>query len=283
MNKIILLVISILVVTSLACGFTINLPTIKTTEAKVFEINEPAPSTSEPVIVELKLGAAELTITPDAKSLVEGKVTYNVLDWEPVVERESNRVTISQTTDGVNGLPTKNIRNEWDLALNNNTPIDLRLATGAYKGNIDLSGMTITNLRVEDGAADSTIKFDKPNQTTLERLDYTTGASTVTLLGLGNANIKDMRMTTGAGTYKLDFSGELQQDTDVVIEAGVSTITIIIPEGTKAEVRVNGGLKTVNTRGTWTNDGSTYSTDGSGNTISFDINMNLGTLDLVQE
>ena len=92
-----------------------------------------------------------------------------------------------------------------------------------------------------------------------------------------------MTFTGGAGTYTLDFSGTLKQDASVKIEAGVSTTKIIVPAGMKVVVDVEGGIKTVNTQGTWTANGTSYETEGSGPTLTMNINTNLGTLSLIQE
>ena len=117
----------------------------------------------------------------------------------------------------------------------------------------------------------------------MESFDYNTGASTVELTGLANANFDQLNFTAGAGTYTLDFGGQLQKDANVQIDAGVSAFKIIIPDGIRAEIEVEGEMKDVNTRGTWTVESNTYSTKGSGNVIKIHINMNLGSLELVQE
>ena len=71
---------------------------------------------------------------------------------------------------------------------------------------------------------------------------YSTGASNITLEGLANANCSQFIFRSGAGAYTLDFSGELTRDMMVTIESGVSSITIIVPEGTSAVLTTNGLL-----------------------------------------
>jgi hypothetical protein len=283
MKKELLIVLTILVITSLACSFTVNLPSIETGPDKTFEVNEDLPSDGNSAQVRLEVGAASLSIKPNADALVEGSIVYNVTGWEPMVSRTDDSIVIKQETKGIQGIPSSSIKNDWDLRFNNDVPMDLTINAGAYQGKVELGGLSLTSLRVDDGASDSTVKFSEPNQVRMDVLDYNTGASNITLEGLANANFKQMSFSGGAGNYTLDFSGELQNDSQVEVEAGVSTIKIIIPEGMNAEVHVNGEMKGVNTRGTWTVDGSNYSTEGSGPTLLIDVNMNLGSLDLVQE
>ena len=148
---------------------------------------------------------------------------------------------------------------------------------------MDFSGVPLASLAITDGASDNTVTFNSPNPTVMSELSYTTGASTVTLKGLGNANFEEMTFTGGAGTYILDFTGTLKQDASVKVEAGVSTTKIIVPAGMKVVVDVEGGIKTVNTQGTWTANGTSYETEGTGPTLTMNINTNLGTLSLIQE
>jgi hypothetical protein len=229
MKKELLILITVLVISSLACSFTVNLPSIETGPEKTFEINEEVPSAGDSAQVRLEVGAASLKIEPNAKALVEGSIHYNVVGWEPMVSRTDNSIVIKQETKGIQGIPSSSIKNSWDLKLNNDVPMDLTINAGAYQGKIELGGVSLTSLNVDDGASDSTVKFSEPNPVRMDTLDYNTGASNITLEGLANANFKQMSFSGGAGNYTLDFSGELANDSQVEVEAGVSSIKIYIP------------------------------------------------------
>jgi hypothetical protein len=161
--------------------------------------------------------------------------------------------------------------------------MNLTIDAGAYQGDMDFSGVQLASLAIRDGASENKVQFNTPNPIVMSELEYTTGASTVTLEGLANANFRNMLFNGGAGTYILDFSGTLTQEADVQIEAGVSTIKIIIPAGMKAVIEVEGELKTVNTQGTWTVNDSAYTTDGQGPVLNINVSTNLGILTLIQE
>ena len=49
----------------------------------------------------------------------------------------------------------------------------------------------------------------------MESLTYDTGASSVTITGLADANFKKMEFKGGAGSFTLDFSGQLRTDGSV--------------------------------------------------------------------
>lgn len=283
MKKQLFLAIGILTLSSLACSFTVNLPNVDTIPETTAVIDESVPSGIEDVVLRLDIGAAEVEIGSGAKDLVNGTVTYNVAGWEPKVNWDGDELTIKQETQGIKGLPSTKITNQWDLQLGGSVPTSLIINAGAYSGKIELGGLPLNSLSIEDGASTNTVQFSSPNAIPMESFTYNTGASTITLKNLANANFAEMNFSGGAGSYELDFSGELQRDAEVDIEAGVSTIRIVVPEGTSAEIKVNGEMKNVNTTGTWTVNGSRYSTEGSGPMLEINVNMNLGSLELVRE
>ena len=107
------------------------------------------------------------------------------------------------------------------------------------------------------------------------------------LIGLANANFKSMTFTGGAGSYSLDFSGQLRTSADVKIEAGAGSVHLDIPGTTAAEVTIDGSLNNVSAQGTWTHEGSVYRTQaaqsGGGKKLSITLKVNVGTVNLVAE
>lgn len=285
MKKFIVLIIVVAtILTTMACSFTINVPTIKTGPDQKFEVKEALPTGTDPMDVILKIGAAKIDFSGGAKGLLDGTIVYNVVDWIPTVTRTESTLEVSQgKVSNVGGINVNDIKNEWNLKFSDKAPMNLAIDAGAYSGKMDFTGVPLKSLVIHDGASDNTLSFDAINPVDMSNLEYTTGASTVTMNGLGNANFETMTFAGGAGTYTLDFSGELKHDAQVKIEAGVSTIKVIVPAGMEAVVNVEGGMKNVNTQGTWTVNGSKYTTGGSGATLTINVNTNLGTLTLVQE
>lgn len=276
----IILVIALLALPSLACSITFNLPDrVKTTTTRTFEISENVPVSGETSQLNLEMGSGELEVTGGASKLVEGSVRYNVEKWQPTVDRSGSQVSITQGKDSNIDIPDSNVINEWSLRLGN-TPIDLQVQAGAYKGTLDLSGVPITNLRVSDGASQATVKFDSPNPARMENLTYKTGASQVDLEGLGNANVAEIIFEGGAGSYTLDFSGDLKQDISVRLTAGMSNVRVNVPENANVRVEVGGGLSNVSVTGTWTTNGDLYERSGSGPLITIKVEMGLGNLEL---
>lgn len=283
-RKIIFLVIGILALVSLACSININLPAQPKTGPTLTEnINVPyLPDQQAIADVTLNFGAGKLSLQPGAENaLINGTVTYNVADFKPTVTIDSNNINIEQGNIKLKGIPyiNQNIVNEWDLSLGSR-PISLVINAGAYTGNYELGGLSLHRLEVTDGASDVHMSFSEPNQVEMVAFDYTSGASTVSLTGLGNANITDMTFHSGAGSYTLDFSGQLQRDLNVNVESGVSTVKIIVPQGVTVNLTNDSRLVTVTTAGGWVQQGNDYQLTGTGPAITLDVKMGAGTLQL---
>jgi hypothetical protein len=237
--------------------------------------------------VQVIMGAGKLSLSPGAAGLASGIVRYNVESWKPAVERTESRLTIKQgKQNGLRGLGG-DIVNEWQLQLGN-APMRLTVSAGAYEGSYDLSGLLLQGLTIKDGAAKTQLMFNSPNPGQMERLSYETGASTVTMTGLANANFKTMEFRGGAGSFTLNFSGQLRSDATVRAKAGVGTMRIVVPTATAASVLVEGALNDVSTEGAWTVAGKTYSTPAAGGdtrakALSIVVDMSVGSLKLVTQ
>ena len=282
-TKGLIIVVLVFALVTMACGLQINLPEVnlKTGPTVTDDLFVDLPDSNAVQVVEFSFGAGELKIAPGAeKGLIEGTATYNVPDLKPEITT-GNTVEIKTGDLELNGIPklSGDLKNEWDLKLNSH-PMNLRISAGAYQGRMELGGLSLESLRVSDGAADVELSFSEPNLVMMDNLRYESGASRVALTGLANANFQSMTFRGGAGDYTLDFSGELQQDADVNVDAGVSSVTIIVPEGTNVTVFVGGGLTDVNRSGAWDKQNDEYSLSGSGPIIRIDVSMGAGSLNL---
>ena len=283
-----LAVVAALAAASLACNlnFNFNIPQVKTGPTETLAINEPAPPAGAGVMaVTIEMGAGKLDIQGGAAGLAEGEVRYNVAEWKPTVTRDSKSLTLTKgkANDTIR-LPGQGnaIVNDWALKLGS-TPMALTVNAGAYKGTLALGGLPLRSLTIHDGASNSKVTFDSANPEKMDSLTYETGASTVSLTGLANANAQTIDFTGGAGDYELDFSGKLLQDLTVSVKAGVSSIRLIVPAGIAATVNVTGGLNNVNTDGNWTHTGDIYNQTGEGHSLTIQVDMGVGSLKLVNK
>jgi hypothetical protein len=267
-----------------ACGFYVSLPITLTPGPTVVEqINIPLPAnTSQTVDLSLAFGAGKLMVHPGASTLVSGTATYNIADFKPTMTTNGTTVRIEQGNWRLNGIPDfSNIKNDWDLSLGSQ-PLNLSIEAGAYHADYQLGGLALTNLTVKDGASDVKMNFASANLTEMSLLSYETGASNVSLTGLGNANFASLTFKSGAGNFSLDFAGGLKRNGSVNLETGVSNTTLIIPSGIPVQLTVDGGLANVSYGSSWSKNGSLYTQTGSGPQLTVVVHIGAGNLTLTR-
>lgn len=272
--------IAILALIALACGF--NIPEAPTPMPEVTEDLQVEYPDAKEVTLNIDFGAGELTLNPGADRLVDGTATYNYDDLKPQVTTEAGDVTVRMGDGNINLLPNlSDLKNVWDLKLGSQ-PMNLSIDSGAYDGKLELGGLALTRLDISDGASNVELNFSTPNLAEMSTFTYQTGASEVKLTGLANANFALMDFSSGAGSYTLDFSGELQRDASVKVETGLSNVIIVIPEGVDATVTVEGGLSNVNATSGWERSGNTYSQSGQGPALVIVVEMGAGNLTIAR-
>jgi len=231
----------------------INNPTAALIALQTESINVPLPTDdSDPAEIEINFGAGELNIAPGADgALVSGTATYNVAQLKPSVSNDNGQVVIEPEFEvDLSALPDGDTQNHWDLTLGS-FPMELNVTTGAVKSQLELGGLLLKEVRLVTGAADYKAAFSEPNRTPMQSLRFTGGGSQTQLIGLANAYTEDIIFKGGAGDYTLDFSGQLREDLDVEIDAGLGQVTLRVPETTRAAVSVSNLLANVEPTGAW--------------------------------
>lgn len=278
MNVRIISAILVLALASMACGFSIDLPERAKAGPEIEESLTVADPKSDETRLSISFGAGQLTLSPgpQGENLVDGTAIYNVADLKPEIKKSGDSIELKQ--GDFNGLPPfDDMKNKWDLKLSD-APMELIIQAGAYEGNFELGGLALKNLTVRDGAANVELSFLEPNQTEMSILRYETGASDVRLTGLANANFSALTFSGGAGNYTLDFSGELQRDAVITIEAGFGNVSLIVPEGVDAVVTVESAAVNINHGSGWAQNGKKYVQKGSGATLTIIVKMAAGNL-----
>lgn len=277
----------ILVLLALTCSCTLKSPVtkIETGPTQTADLQVPLPTGGSSAALNLKFVTGELKLSPGADGyLAIGKATYNAPTFAPVLTSEGNVYTLSTGEQEIEGFPTfdEELQNEWELQLGN-VPLNLSIDAAAYTGNFELGGLALENLKIDEGGSDFTGSFSTPNPIEMATFSFNTGGSTMSLTGLANANFAEMNFEAGAGDYTLSFDGELKRDATIVIDAGISTLILIVPEGVNAVVSYEGGLSSVNTEGGWAKNGEIYTLSGDSPTLNITVTMGMGTLNLKTE
>jgi len=271
---------------TMACGLNLPVTQIKAGPIQDVEIHILMPEeVSTGVELNLEFVEGELKLTPGANGfLASGKATFNAVDFEPMVEVTGSSYTLHQGDLKIEGVPVaqKDLINEWDLKLAD-IPMSLNIQAGAYSGNFELGGLSLEELTISEGGSDLICIFSKPNLVEMSSFTFSTGGSSLELRGLANANFAQMNFNAGAGDYTLSFDGNLRRDAAVMIDAGVGTVNLIVPEDVNTKLTFEGGLTTINMDGAWSQNGNAYTISGSGPALTFTVKMGAGTLNLKTE
>jgi hypothetical protein len=192
--------------------------------------------------VTIKFGAGKLDLTSGQEDIFEGNFQYDKSILKPNIQYEMlGKIGVLILSQSIKknlnlSFPHKNI---WNIKLPSGVPLQLYINTATYSGDIDLTNLQIEYFYLNSGASQTNIEFNQPNLIDLKNINIKTGASSIKMLGLANANFDKMNFTGGAGSYTFDFSGNLTKKSKVNIDAGAAKIILKIPStiGTKIIIK----------------------------------------------
>lgn len=108
---------------------------------------------SEFLRVNINMKAGELWLAGGAAKFLEGTATYNREAAKPVVKYASvagrGDLTIEQPGSSMN---IGNVKNEWNLRLPNDVPVDLTVDFGAGEAKLNVGSMSLRTVEVRIGA-----------------------------------------------------------------------------------------------------------------------------------
>ena len=263
----------------------INVPTIEVGET--IEDQESIPlGEIESATVEVILGAGELEVDAGAsEELFSGRFRYNVEQWAPEVIYEEGELTVRQGgTEEEWGIPTGNVRNEWELEFSPEIPLTMDFKVGAGEGDLDFSGLQLAELDLDLGAGDFEVRFDEPNPVRMSRLSLDAGTSRLEVFGIGNARPEQVKVQGGVGDITLDLTGAWSRSADVQITAGVGSVTVRVPDDVGVQVETEGGLTDIDVSGL-RRRGDTYVNDAFGEAeveLNVQVTTGVGSIRLIE-
>lgn len=107
--------------------------------------------------MEVKMSAGELHIGGGASKLLEGSLRYNTPFLKPTVRYDATgfrgHLTVEQAGNREINVG-KDVDNNWDLRVNNDTPLDLILNMGAGKSELDIGSLSLRRVEVHMGVGE---------------------------------------------------------------------------------------------------------------------------------
>jgi hypothetical protein len=258
----------------------------KENKQDVTKINIDYPEVKRPRL-RISVGACRMRIAPgDQETLVSG--TYvdptGSVPLKIIEEGDTIRITQQQRWSEIfgwlSGVP------EFDLTLGARLPYQLIVEAGASEHKLDLGGLPLQRLEVKHGAGKMDIDFSAPNPEPMSMLNLGSGAGSIDVRNLANANFDEMILEGGAASFGVHFGGQLQRDGHVRISTGVSSVDLTIPSSTAAKLYSESVMGSLHVDKSFTKTKGAYLTEAAvaegSPMLTIRLTVALGSLNLRQ-
>lgn len=195
---------------------------------------------TEKATVTLEMGAGELRVKGGSAELVDADFTYNVALWKPIVTSSNGSVKITTPENTtINSISAKNLdemRNEWNIRLNDSVALDLAISLGAGSSTLNLAGLNLRSAAIETGAGETVLDLsgDWQHDATIEMdagvgelriiVPSDVGVSAEITKGLGTISADGF--TKDGDTYTNSAHGSAAVTLTLNIDAGIGEITL---------------------------------------------------------
>ncbi len=183
--------------------------------------------------IDIRYGAGRFQVSPaDGGVLYRMHLRYDEENFEPVAEFEGDHLRLGVESIGRGlSLGKGKSSGELDVELARGVPMDLDLEFGAVRADVDLGGLSMTDLEITTGASESRVDISEPNPIPMESATFEVGAADFSARHLGNLNAERMEVDAGVGNIVLDFTGEWQRDATVNVDMGLGALELRFPRG----------------------------------------------------
>jgi hypothetical protein len=252
------------------------------------------PSGEDALSVVVRYGAGRLSVGSIDGALYRMQLRYDednfapLADYETASRRASGSVggTVGELRIGVEGTGKRSIpgkdrfEGEMDLELARGLPMELEMDFGAVQANLDLGGLSLTNLALRTGASETRLDVSSRNRVALRMADLEVGAADFTALRLGNLNTSQIEVSAGVGKVRLELTGEWQRDARLDVEMGLGSLELVVPEGLGIKVTRETFLTTFDSEGLVKRGDSYYSPnwETAERKVDIDVNAAFGSI-----
>ncbi len=183
---------------------------------------------AEQLDVDLTIDYGQVAISAGAEAWVDGNINYNIADLEPKViykqKRDKGKINIDQPKKTKINVKKGALKNDWDLQLTNDVPVDLKVTTGASDTNMNLQGMQLQSLVIETGVGKSTLNLGGTWKESFNvNIEMGVGESTIILPKDVGVEIKSSK-----GIGSATFNGFISNGKDVYVNDAFEHADVII-------------------------------------------------------
>ena len=183
--------------------------------------------------------AGKFSIKPTRDSVrYRATLRYDARSLEPIYSYDADSGALRLGTrerQGGSGRRSGNL----DITLGAIGTYAIDVQASAAETQLDLTGLPITTLAVSSGASDTRVRFDRPNPVRMKSLTLSTGAASIMVDRLGNANADEIVVRAGVGDVDLDMAGTWSHDSELRAEVALGALTIRVPSDVGVRVETS--------------------------------------------
>lgn len=191
----------------------------------------------------IHFGYGDLSIADGADGWINGTIDTNKEKLKPTVSYKTKgtvgTAVIKQKGKILAGLG--NVRNDWELELTNEIPVNLDIEMGVSDSSLDLSGIRLKELSIDAGVSDATIDLSGDWKDSFNAdIDLGVGDATILLpadtgvklnVSKGITDLEAKGFTSkGKGIYVNDAYAHSDVVIDMKIDVGVGDLKIVLVE-----------------------------------------------------
>jgi uncharacterized protein DUF2154 len=201
---------------------------------------------AESVSTDLSMNAGNMVVEGGAQNLMDATFDYNVPEWKPEVSYggigEQKELSVNQPD--VSGPTFGSARNDWEILLSDDVPMELFASNSSGDGEFDLESTSLTSFSVEASSGDIAADVGG-EQPLLEELtvDSSSGDVGLDLSGEYSSPV-GLEVDLSSGDLTMDLSGgswEENLEGDVSLSSGTATITLPRDVGVYVEAETSSG------------------------------------------
>ncbi len=130
---------------------------------------------------------------------------------------------------GLRVVSKRQLRQDANIAFSPAVDLDLDITLGAVDADLELGGLSLSELTMQAGASQAVIRFSQPNRSRCRTAEITAGAAEVTVLGLGNSRCDRIDFEGGMGKITLDFDGAWTSSSQARVKMAMGELTLRLP------------------------------------------------------
>jgi hypothetical protein len=184
---------------------------------------------------DLDYRAGGLRIAPGrATELYRMDASYDEDRYLPTSDFDAARgvVSLGLRPAGEGGLRVvskRQLRQDANIAFSPAIDLALEITLGAVDADLELGGLSLSELTIQAGASQAVIRFSQPNRSRCRGAEITAGAAEVTMLGLGNSRCDRIDFEGGMGKVTLDFDGAWTSSSQATVKMAMGELTLRLP------------------------------------------------------